>query len=387
MPMGKLSVDIRELYVDNRVLTFLLSSNTRLYRKVLILAVLFLTLPLSAFVLSVVEGIVFIPGKPVGMLEDHLYITYVLIIVPSLLLLLHNVMRKYRLFLEDIFFFCKPNVELELRELVKENTSAIQRSPITRNIVQYVLGMAAVASNISSIIRRESGWDSLDYPFVFTLVSIHLFFVLGFILPAIIMRFVTLVYFQIRITKKLVERDLLRVKPLSPDGAGGLRSLGKLSLSYTYMLIPFILALGVQYVSWDYLTPGFYLGVFGFLPLSVFVFFFPLSVVHKAMDETKTSIMKKLSQKYDQLNNKLLEKMNDENWENELMSKNKALEIIDNMYKIAEKMPVWPFNTSIMVRFLSFNIFPIIVFIIQLLVNADSIIYNMDKLKIFEILK
>jgi len=292
-------------------------------------------------------------------------------------------MVKYKLFVEDSPSFCKLSTGGELKAIIDKNIFDIQKIKPTQRIVQLILGMIAVASNTSSIVNRQGGWNSLDYPVVFSFVAVHLFIIIGFVLPTIIIRFFNLVRFQIQLTKTLVKLNMLSIKPLSPDGAGGLKSLGKLSLSYTYMLIPFILTLGVQYLTWDYLTPGFYLGLLGFLPLSVFVFFFPLSVVHQAMDETKRNIMKKLSNKYDHLNNGLLEKMDDNDWEKELISKNKTLEIIDNMYKVAEKMPVWPFNTAILVRFLSFNIFPLVVFFIQMLVNADSIIYNLDKLKIF----
>jgi hypothetical protein len=42
-------------------------------------------------------------------------------------------------------------------------------------------------------------------------------------------------------------------------------------------------------------------------------------------------------------------------------------------------MPVWPFDTRNMVRFLSTIMFPIVIFVINLVTNADSILYNLDK--------
>lgn len=367
--MGKPAIDISELYKDNRILVFLLSRSKSFYKKIFFISLLFYLLPLCALLLCITEGIIFIPGKAVGMLEDYLYMTYILIIAPLLLLLLYNVMLKYRLFLEDVPSFCKFEAESELQIINKDNLSAIQKPKPLQKTIQYILGMLAFASNTSSIIKREGGWDSLDYPLIFIIVALHLFVVIGFVLPTIIMRFISLVNYQIRLTKTLVRRDLLSIKPLSPDGAGGLRSLGKLSLSYTYMLIPFIISLGVQYISWDYLTLGFYMGLFGFLPLSVFVFFFPLSVVHRAMDDTKRNIMKKLSYKYDQLNNKLLEKMNEENWEEVLIRKNKVLEIIDKMYSVAEKMPVWPFNLKILSHFLAITFGPLLLILLEFFIQ------------------
>jgi len=381
--MEKIKIDISDLYKDSKVLTFLLSPAKSQRKKILSLLILFYSFPIISFALSLFNGTLFLPDKLLGMMEDYLYMAYILLVAPMLLLLLYNVMTRYKIFIEDSPSFCKAGTGEELKIIIEENIINIQKVKPVQRIIQLILGLIAVSSNTSSIINRQGGWDSLDYPVVFSFVAIHLLIVIGFVLPTIIIRFIDLVRFQIHLTRALVKRNMLSIKPLSPDGAGGLRSLGKLSLAYTYMLIPFLLTLGVQYLTWDYLTPGFYLGLFGFLPLSMFVFFFPLSVVHQAMDETKRNIMKKLSNKYDQLNNGLLEKMDDDGWENELINKNKTLEIIDNMYKVAEKMPVWPFNISILVRFLSFNVFPLIVFFIQMLVNADSIIYNLDKLKIF----
>lgn len=385
--MEKIKIDITDLYNDNRLLSFLMSPGKSWGKKLLVIILIFLIFPAISFILSLSNGALYLPGKTVGMMEDYLYMAYLLLVAPLLLLLLYNVMVKYKLFIEDSPSFCKINAGTELKTIIDENLHKIRKSKPLQGTIQFILGMIAVASNTYSIINRQGGWNSLEYPVVFFFVAVHFLIVIGFVLPTIIIRYINLVRFQIQLTKSLVKFDLLSIKPLSPDGAGGLKSLGKLSLAYTYMLIPFILTLGVQYLSWEYLTPGFYMGLFGFLPLSIFVFFFPLSVVHHAMDETKRNIMKKLSNKYDELNNGLLEKMENKDWENELISKNKTLEIIDNMYKIAEKMPVWPFNTSILVRFLSFNIFPLVIFFIQMLVNADSIIYNLDKLKIFENLR
>jgi hypothetical protein len=62
----------------------------------------------------------------------------------------------------------------------------------------------------------------------------------------------------------------------------------------------------------------------------------------------------------------------------------KELLEIKALYKQVEDMPIWPFDIDTLLKFASFFLIPILVFIIQLLVNADSIIYNLDKLKIFE---
>ena len=48
---------------------------------------------------------------------------------------------------------------------------------------------------------------------------------------------------------------------------------------------------------------------------------------------------------------------------------------IYQLYEIVEKMPIWPFNMKNWIRFFSLITLPVIVFIIEMLTNTDSVFW------------
>lgn len=174
----------------------------------------------------------------------------------------------------------------------------------------------------------------------------------------------------------------LRIRPFHPDRSGGLKALGHLAIALNYfvtlLLVYFTLLLVFDEFARQHLI--YTALVLMFYPVAVVSFFGTLSGAHKKMLAKKTEVLEKLGATFDHYYQKLLQSP-----DRTIYDLDSADEIakIHGLYEIAEKMPVWPFDKDSLVRIFSSLALPVGIFLINLLVNADSIIYNLDKLKVF----
>jgi len=60
---------------------------------------------------------------------------------------------------------------------------------------------------------------------------------------------------------------------------------------------------------WEKINLGFILGLLAVTPLAAFIFFKPLGVVHRVMDDAKRNTLKNLSEKYLLINMTIMEEM------------------------------------------------------------------------------
>ena len=164
------------------------------------------------------------------------------------------------------------------------------------------------------------------------------------IMPPILVRVLLFAYFTIKLTFEFDKNNLFDIHPVSPDKAGGLAPLGEVTLILFYMAIAFLphffatsLILGYP-VTHKVLYPIYFLGTF-------YLFFFPLSAPHRSMKNAKIHELELIAKRYNSVyddykkdeknNKKLLEEMKE----------------IDELYKKTEKMPIWPFDVEIFIKF------------------------------------
>ncbi|NUN08638.1 MAG: hypothetical protein HUU54_05620 [Ignavibacteriaceae bacterium] len=188
-----------------------------------------------------------------------------------------------------------------------------------------------------------------------------------------------------KICKKLDNDGRFNIRPLSPDKAGGLRQLGGLTLLLFYIVI-----IQFSHLFATSLIIGFPATHQIIYPLyfifTAFVFFYPIKSVRRSLKEAKSIELERLLRLFDYAYQefKLKSSIDPPNY-----SKSNLGELLElkALYKQVEDMPIWPFDVDTLIKFSSIFIIPLFVFFIQLLVNADSIIYNLDKLKIFDTIK
>lgn len=220
------------------------------------------------------------------------------------------------------------------------------------------------------------------YPLGFLSSQIKDFIFYVIILPPLFWGVTTVAISTIKICKKIDKDKKFDIRPLSPDRTGGLKQLGDLTLLLFYIVIiqfshlfATSLILGFP-ISHQIIYPVY----FGF---TAFLFFYPINSVRKAMKEAKNEELDRVMKLFD-LKYQEFRLVADNDISKVTKIRIKELLEIKSLYKQVEDMPIWPFDIDTLLKFASFFLIPILVFIIQLLVNADSIIYNLDKLKIFE---
>ncbi len=186
---------------------------------------------------------------------------------------------------------------------------------------------------------------------------------------------ITIVY-KCCITIWLIQKILtfdINIRPMHPDHAGGLSYIGSLSMAVNYFLILVMLYFSLLLI-FDPFSQRFVLFYFIFYIFTFFIFFASLYAAHKKMRRVKDEALENLENTSNHYYYKLIKSAGEQG----IYDLDSADEIImvDNLYAIVEKMPVWPFNINNIIKFFSVFITPFIIFVISLLVNTDSILYN-----------
>ena len=342
-------LEFNELISDNKIILFFFDEKLNILQKTVRIFFCLYTLPVLLLLVSFKDNYLFLEGSKVGFLEDYLFLSFSFLISPLLLILLNLIIQRFKTFANSIPLFSKNNNENHISLYIKDIIRKFSSKNKIVNIISIVLGIIVLSTNTSSILKRTTGWNSSYHSVEFIITLIWLVSVLGVITVQIFIKYLLLIISQIKITKFLVQEDLLEIKPLSPDKAGGLRSLGNLSLSYSYFLAPLLFVIVAHMLTWSQITIGIVLGVSGYIPLIVFVFFYPLGIVHNAMVTSKMQMLNKISFKFDEISKEIMSsaKINEEF----LLQKKQIIELLDNLYNKASSMPNWPFDTITLTKF------------------------------------
>lgn len=147
------------------------------------------------------------------------------------------------------------------------------------------------------------------------------------------------------------------IKPLHPDGAGGLEPLAGFALKLT-----FFLGLGGAELILIEQSSNFaheLSGTAGALPTyiigAVFVvfglgaFFAPLVAPHDRMRHAKEGLLARLSERYQKLEEDRLSRL-EELDDTEFAAATREIESMHKMQELVRSFPVWPFETQILLR-------------------------------------
>jgi hypothetical protein len=189
-----------------------------------------------------------------------------------------------------------------------------------------------------------AGWASI--PFIFTA---------NYILTSAVLRIVA----SFLVLSRFFKFDA-SIQPLHPDGCGGLYPLGRLSMRLNTIVFGFgvICALGIFVNTTDYglkiYHPMNILLMISYIIGSVVVFFLPLYSAHSSMQEARTRTIEAINNRFQRLNEEIVADMR--------QNKRPAMEKIQEIEEI-------PFNTKIVTSFVGSMGLPILLFIIQKLVE------------------
>lgn len=194
-------------------------------------------------------------------------------------------------------------------------------------------------------------WSSHTFPLSFWLRTAFETVLFGFIMPCFVFKMIMVIFSMRSICKKLSDNKSIKLCPLNPDKAGGLGALGSFSLRVVTLLIPPAAAI-IVYLFVNGINDVITILSGLFLLILVFAFFYPLSGAHSSMKYSKYKELSYLSGEFNQVYYSLVYDMRNGNID-KIADKAAALKDLDDLYKKAEKMPVWPFDSETLMRFAS----------------------------------
>ncbi|HFS67043.1 MAG TPA: hypothetical protein ENK67_02405 [Flavobacteriia bacterium] len=199
-------------------------------------------------------------------------------------------------------------------------------------------------------------WDTNIQEAPMSWFAARIWVIFGYLLiPIILAKLINLVGVLYSFSCKInAEKNILKIAPLSPDKAGGFSSLSNVAISLVYIVIPYLLMLIASFMKES--TPASfhnYLLVILFIPIFFAVFILPLMSFHVAMRRAKENYLRKISHKFNQLNDHLLNGIYTNSIKKEeLEQTEQQIQVLKRMYDQADKMTEWPVDMGTIYRFI-----------------------------------
>ena len=357
---------------DSRVLDFFYGDNKFTITRAISIALLIFTLPVVIIIVCAMDDVFFLKCKPIGLSEDYQFWAFYFCLFPLLLLAFRLVLKRFIYFIDDMPLFCKISCD-DHQELVNRIYSMVNEIGRKKYMIalKYAGVIIALSTNFYGLgwsDKRIGAWNCLAHPVELSINMILLVIVL-WILVEIAAKYLVILWVEFKVSRQLAHDGAIIVRPMAPDNCGGLKGLGDLSLSFTYFLLPFALTAVASYFTHRHLQLGPTLSLPALIPVFVFVFFAPLSVVHKAMRDAKSETVNRLSKKYQDISQRLMRDIEDGKSYDKLNENKEILEVLDNMYDKARRMPVWPFNTKTLLRFVTVTIIPLSIMFFEVVIK------------------
>ncbi len=249
---------------------------------------------------------------------------------------------------------------VEDRIIVFENDASADRfltkidDAMNRKWFFYTSLVLAVACYATNLAYKEGYWNSgFGGPGVwwfrlFTIVNISTLFHLGF--KAIVVA---------RAIRWCFQQDIT-LQPLHPDGCGGLRSLGGISLAMNYMIgiIAAYLSVLAFMDSSPLRNPLFLVMILAYCLIAAYLFFVPLTDAHDLMFREKRDILSALNREFQETYARVSA---DLPMEGISLKDAQKIDALERLHRIASRMPVWPMDTRIVGQFFLVIAIPIVV--------------------------
>lgn len=360
------TLHVNDLIKNNIVLYYFLNKDKTGISKLLSSAMVFLLIPIILFILVYYHNTLFLKDEGfIGMLDDSLFL-FAVFLVPIQLLILNLILRKYITFITEIPSFTKRISRSKLETFVTKYRVFISKKRPKLLILKLAVLSVFLFSNIRSLYFREGGWNSPEYLSEFILTILFLI-VLFSVLIEILVKLTLIILAQIKLTSELSQNNYLDIRPLSLDNSGNLSNLSELSITFTYILIPFMISALAHYLTWSYLTMGFVGEIILISVSTVFLFYFPLGTVHTVMKKSKKQFLREIDDKYIVCCDKLIDKID---LEDDKINETKVYcDTLKQLYEKGKEMPVWPFDLKIMAKFFAILSGPFVIVFIEILLR------------------
>jgi len=383
---------VNSLYNSDKVLSFLYNGLFKKFGSLRVLSLLFFLPVLLSFVVGFIENTLYNGDNFIGVVQDYtLYGLWLVVFLSIYLYYKFSLFTKEFLETKIIGIIDKSNITSDKISYLDEKLSDVIGGRKVFKYLKALLLVLFIFFYIQIVIYsfnpvKHYGydiWHSAYHPMGFIVLKFFNLVYTTILLAIFFYKFIgSLIGFS-WLFKKISNLNGFLIKPLAPDNAAGLRILSNLSIYFMYMVLPFFLVFITMILRGTRFLPGQQLAFLSLIFLLFVTFFLPLGFVHSAMKRAKLRELEYISSHFTFLNESVKKRMNSNDYSDQFLTNINALEKIDFLYSKTEKMPVWPFNFENLGKVLLASLIPVMVFVIQLIVNADSIIYNLDKLEFF----
>jgi len=311
---------------------------------------LFFNLGVVAF--SLLHGTFFpLPNTHMEVLEDRANLINFLLVTPAAVYLLFRFNEAVRHGLSQLF-----RDGVVRTQWPRQGARYLARLNRTTNDVRLsvIALLLSVLTNGAIVVQLRDAWNDYTggaaawWTRAFTILNFYLlyFYLIRFYIIATVMR--------------RLFSDRVRLQPLHPDGCGGLRSLGDISLTMNYgvcllaVYISNIIYIGGALEK----QPLLILILPAFAVVAAYLFFAPLSKAHDIMLQAKERTLSALNSEFQNTYLKVSARLPEYGIPLEDAQKIEALE---RLHSIASRMPVWPMDLRIFTQFLIAIALPVLV--------------------------
>lgn len=233
-------------------------------------------------------------------------------------------------------------------------------------VIAVVVGVFE-AAYINYVLRMGNviNWETVNTTMVvaYLVERFSIFYLLVFIVVRQIFMIIGL--------NRFFSETIVKIAPLHPDQAGGLRILGDYVLSTSLFIGAIGLYFGMGFIRLELnpyvITGEFYVLLIVYFLLAPLFFFLPLIQVHRRMKEAKKRLLTEVAEQFDIEYRKLFDGLRQDNVDSGQVLR---VETIQKIYKITEGAPEWPFNLDILSKFAAAIIFPVLLpGLVQFLTN------------------
>lgn len=263
-----------------------------------------------------------------------------------------------RLVKEDILSISVEDAD----ELCNNWTQRFARTNIIAQLIGLVVGMTLTWANYKVYTPPDVGFwiasnGKLEPSGYIFLYCIFLFYAL---IPIYVLRSNTI----IRFLYALVNKAKIKIIPFHPDHCGGLRPVGSIGLRHQYILSVFginVLLLVIISITFLSIPSGLYIlivvAITSYLILGPFVFLGPLLPFRGGMLRSKNELMSIVAKRLRVELINIRQIIIDGNLTSD------EEELVERLRKIGaliEQLPVWPFDSRTLRRFVTAYVIPIV---------------------------
>ncbi len=325
---------------------------------------------------SIVDGVMIIEGEGLGFLED-IPLIVMMFLFASMIAIGYHFFEKYGTFFENM----KPAIDFNYITKVEYQKHAERSNRFIRGeggykwrkyIFYIIWTITALYSGlITEMIGERWDFNVWRYPenqFSYAAFEIYILLILIFAIAPLLYRMIATIAVLNRFPKSMYRKNALRVIPLSPDKSGGLRPIGEIALIFNMIIVLPMFYVAVNVLYWGIAMVVLQLIIYCFF--LCMTFFIPLSGSHDIMRRSKEQMLQRITREFNELYFKVYNKDSIGNLSKAQGRDLRRLEMLDRLsksYEIVDRMPVWPFDLTILRNFLLSILVPFAFVLVEVL--------------------